>query len=862
MIVPKPPSWPTAVLSWFCSSDFIEEVEGDLLEYYERDLHYYSTWRANFNYVINVIKFMNHSSLSGRKSYESQRYSLLILSGLRTTLRNALNQKLFSFLNLSGLVLGITSCLFLFAYVTNELSYDTYHPNVESIFRLTDGVKFDDDFSEGAIVPSGWSNELSERIPEIQHVGRISQAARFNPTIKYDNRIFTESNFIFIDSTLLNIFHYNFIYKKAGNPLSYPNAILITDQMAQKYFGDQNPLGEVLHINNDTNYEVAGVLEMPKNNSFSFDFAAILQPPKEDRLWTHTFLRLKKGVDPNFLETKVASFLKETYGERPYASRQSMAPNLQPLTAIHHYSDLKFEYSPNSSATYIYLFSAIGAIILLITVFNFINLYTAKASSRTKEINIRKVVGALKGHITFQFLMEGLLYVVTALAISLFLVLILNPLFNDWSNKEINFFKMLEIHHWVIIMSGTLVLGFLAAVYPSIFLSTSSIRRNIENNSKTSLVRRVLVVGQFALSTLMIIGTLVISRQLELFQNTELGYDKMSNIILRVSDKKVKDDHESFRNELLQNSAINHVSFTQTFPGEREKMAVLVYKAANSDETTILPTFLTDLNFAQTLGLELTEGRYFDSSRPDDRNNCLINRKAAELMGWKGGAIGKEMHAIDLNLKGKVIGVMENFNFSSLHSEIEPVVIFPVLQFPQAFNSVIINAKADQIVTVIPEIKKIWRSFSVDSPFNYSILNDNLTMLYEEDLSKGRIFKVFVILSVIISCIGLLGLTIYTLEKKTKEISIRKVLGASARNITLLFSGNFLKLVVISNLIAIPLSYWLSQKWLEDFSYHIVLSVDLFLIGTIISCGLASITIVFLTIKKSLINPARQLKYE
>lgn len=859
----KPPYWPTLILNWICSSKFLEEIEGDLLEYYERDLQYTNKWVAQYRYTLNAIKFMNSSNFKERNS-SATRARPMLLSSIKTGYRNALRNGFYSLLNLSGLIIGITSFLFVAAYLLDELSYDRYQSDADRIYRITDGVKFDDDFSPGAIVPSGWADGFGSGIPEIEEVGRIHQAARFNPTIKFENKIFSETGFIFIDSTLLNIFQYNFTYKKSGNPLSYPNSIILTDRMAEKYFGATNPLDKTLVVNGNQNYIVSGVIQMPGNNSFKFDFAALFIPPKEDRMWNHTFVRLTPQTDVKELERKLEEFTKETYGDRPYAVRQTMSPQLQPLTSIHHHSNLKFEYATNSSIIYVYMFTAIGLIVLMITSINFINLTTARASTRLKEIGIRKVVGAVKRQITFQLLLENILVVLLTSILALIIIYLLNPAFNQWTGKQIEIFSLLNPTRWAILIAGVSILGLLSGLYPAMSLSTHTFgnQNNLLKAPKTHAIRNVLVMGQFILSTLMIIGAIVIDRQLSLFQNTELGFDKMTNIILRVPDKEVSKKHETFRNELLQNSAIRNVSFTQTFPGERDKMAVLVYKAATEDETTIIPTFLTDLHFAKTLGIEIIEGRYFDDSRPEDRNNCLINRKAAELMGWADGAVGKEMHAIDLNLKGKVIGVTENFNFSSLHDDIEPLVIFPVLQFPQAFNVAIVNIEPGQIASVIPMIEETWKKFSVESPFDYALLDDNLKSLYLQDLTIGRVFRAFVILSVIISCIGLFGLTLYTLERRTKEISIRKVLGATTKGITLLISGSFLKLVFVANLIAIPLAYWLAKRWLNEFSYRINLGIDIFLSAILLSLLIALVTIILLTIQKALANPASQLKYE
>ncbi len=726
-------------------------------------------------------------------------------------------------------------------------------------------MKFDDDLTPSAIIPSGWSDGFGASMPEISIIGRIRQSARFNPIVKYHDRVFTENHFIFMDSTMLNIFHYEFIHKKPGNPLAYPDALLITEEMASKYFGTNNPLDEILTVDGDRNYHVTAVIKMPKNNSFQFNFAALFIPPSEDRVWTHTFVRVANDANIPSLESKLKEFVKDRYGEKGYAVRQGMSPKLQALADIHHYSNLKFEYSNNSGITYIYIFSAVGMIILMITAVNFINLTTARASTRVKEVSIRKAIGAPRIQIITQLLLENLLFVTIAFGVALVLALVLNTTFNNLAGKDIQVFAPFTTTNWVFILIGILTMGLCSGIYPAIFLSAHSFnhQNSLTEPHGVQNPRNFLVIFQFVLSSVMIIGVIVIDRQLRLFQNSELGFDKTANIIVRIPDKDIKDKHESFRKELLRNSSIHNVSFVQTFPGERDKMAVLVYEVKNGDETTIIPTFLTDLHFANTLGINIIQGRDFDNSLPGDRNNCLINRKTAELMGWSEvEAIGREMHAVDLKLKGEVIGVLEDFNFSSLHHEIEPVVIFPVLQFPQAFNSAIINIDKQQITSSVATIERIWREFSVDAPFDYTLLDDHLKILYRDDLLKSKIFRLFGVLSVIISSIGLFGLTIYTLERRTKEISIRKVLGATVNNVVMLISGNFLMLVLVANIIAIPIAFWISKIWLSEFPYRIKLTTNIFLYATILSLLIAFLTIIYSTIKKALVNPADQLKYE
>ena len=855
----QPPSWSTLLLRWLCASEIIEEVEGDLLEYYQYDLLHKGRIYADVNYALNALKFIKRSNMINSDQMKS---SLMLRNAYKMSYRNALKHKLFSFLNLFGLTIGMTSAFFIFVYIIDELSYDGYHQDVNSIFRIVDQVELEDEFEDSAIVPSIWADGIMENIPEIESTTRIQSVKRFNPVIKYKDKIFTENSFVFVDTTLFKVLTYDFKYLDRSNPLSVPNSLIISDKMSAKYFGDENPLGKVLQVDSKDSYTVTGVFRSRSNDSFKFDFAAAFKGPGDISRWVHTFVKIKPLVDHQAVNSKIAQFIEKTYTQIEWLDGDM---ELQPIKDIHHHSNMKFEYSVNSSIVYIYLFSMVGLMILLITIINFVNIVTARATVRFKEIGLRKVVGATKWQVATQILFETGFYVGFAALASALLVLVFTPYFNDVTQKYINPFELLQMEHWTILTSILLVVIALAGLYPSILLSTFNLRNqnDIKGGPHSSTIRNGLVVFQFALTSIMIMGSIVITRQLDLFQNRELGFDKMSNLIVRVTDEKVKENYVQFREELLNHSGINQISFTQTFPGEREKMAVLIYKVDGSSETTTFATFLTDMKFTQTLGIELAAGRHLDNSREVDKNNCLINEKAAAAMGWTPDeAIGKEFHAIHLKLKGNVVGVTKDFNFSSLHQNIESVVMFPVTHFPKAFNAAIININPEHIEELVPAIAETWRKFSVEAPFEYELLDDNLNTLYQQDLTKGSIFKIFVAISIILSCIGLLGLTTYSLEKRTKEISIRKVLGATTNSITLLLSGTFMKYVLLANLIAIPIALWLTNKWLQEFSYRISLGADIFLIGGIISLSLALLTVIGITIAKSSLNPASQLKYE
>lgn len=787
-----------------------------------------------------------------------------LISAARSTFRIARKNMMHSLLTIGGLVLGISTSLCLTFYIHHELSFDKYHKDWPLIYRITDQMKFDNDFYKSAITPSGWTDIVKTEVSGIDHIGRINKPPRFNSTVRFKEKRFNEDNIIFVDSTILNIFSFRFLYKKPGNPLSYPQGIMINDKIARKYFGNSNPIDQVLEISEQGTFFVTAVVKDAPNSSFRFDFATLLNPPQEDRLWVHTLIKINDKVDPEIVQDNIRLLIKDHFSEKPYAVRQGMNPDIQPLADI-HYSDLKFEYSISSNIIYVYLFVFLVILILSATAFNFINMKMAESATRIKEISMRKILGGTKKQVIFQLIVESQIIIGGAFLMAVLSVHSIHPLFNQYFHTNIPFLSAFSADQWALIIICVIAFAFLCSIFPSVKVWSHSVtnQNSISGNFKEGKTRQILIGLQFFLSTIMVFGGLTIDQQLRYFQNVELGFRKDEITVLKFPDNSIKQKFKSFKAELLKHNAITSVSFAQTIPGERTSMAVLVYKKQGTNETTIIPTFLTDESFTQTLGVPLISGRNFNLKEETENRNCLINKETARLMGWSSeSAIGKQMNAVDLGFEGKVIGITDNFNFSSLHDQIEPLVIFPILDFPQFFNRILVRTDMPASNQASKHIEQVWNDFTSDAPFNQVPLNEDLNTQYQNEYFQSNVFNLFVGLFIGIAILGLFSLAYFDLERKSKEISVRKVLGATKKDVTYSFVKSFLKMVLIAGVIALPISYFAANKWLENFSFRTSIGVDLFLTAIISNVLICLITVFFLVYRKAGINPSVQLKQE
>jgi putative ABC transport system permease protein len=744
---------------------------------------------------------------------------------LKIALRNLRRFRAYSLINITGLVIGMACFLLIFLYVQDELSYDRYHKNSKQIYRITTEVNIAGKSMNIATTPAPLGPTLINEFPEILNAVRfLSLRSGRDWLIAYREKRFYESRLLYADSSIFDVFSFDLLRGDRETTLKDPNSVVLTEKMAKKYFGDEDPLGKVLNVNKRSDYKVTGILRnVPRNSHFRFDFlvsfATLTESNKtisED--WGdasyHTYLLLRKGASPAEMEGKL-HLIVEKYVNKFLKSFieniEKMMPvyqfRLQPLTEIHLYSRLMEEIEANSDINYVYIFSAIAFFILIIACINFMNLATARSSCRAKEVGMRKVVGAQRTQLVGQFLGESFLLSFISLLLAVGLVEILLPAFNAISEKEISFNYSQTWIVWVGLVGTASVVGLLSGCYPALLLSSfrpiEVLKGKVKSTLAVPLLRKILVIFQFSVSVVLITETVVIRNQLIYTRNKNLGFDKEQLVAIPLRSNEIIRNYESVKNELLQHPDIIHVSATSALPGKGLGMNVFRPEGAAEGEYLTMYVISADYDFIQTLGIEILAGRDFSKNfKSDEKKAFMLNELAVEKLGLM-SPLGKQIEFVGYG-KGTVIGVVKNFHFLSLHQKIEPFLLHVD---PEDFRYFAVKIRPQNISRTLAFLEDKWRKLDPTYPFEYSFLDEDFDKLYKADKKLGQIFISFTALAVFIACLGLFGLVSFTAEQRTKEIGIRKVLGASVPNIIVLLSREFTKWVLAANLIAWPVAY-------------------------------------------------------
>lgn len=783
--------------------------------------------------------------------------------------RNLLRHKGYTSINIAGLAVGVACCVFILLYVHDELRYDRFHEHAADTYRLVDGMRFGEAFSPSAITPSGWSEELAATFPEVVAATRFKSASRSSPLIRYQDQQFYERRIIEADSNFFEVFTYAWAQ---GNPqiaLANPYSVVITEATAQKYFGAANPLGEVLELVNgrgrSIEHEVTGVLKnMPTATSFPFDFVFPARNTDPNREWTHTFVQLEAGYDPEAFEPKLATFLQERYGDAPYAPRQTLAPILQPLASIHLHSNLQFEYQPNSDVAYVYMLLAIALFIIGIASINYMNLATARSAHRAREVGVRKAMGAHRKQVVQQFLGESVLITFLALVVAALLIVVFIASFNTLAGKTLVLAEI-PVGFWVI--GGLIVtvgLGLGGGIYPAFFLSSFDPVRVLKGSGGTGQrqaeqLRKGLVVVQFAVTLVMLIGTAVVYDQLHYLQNKRLGFDTEQIVAVTARSPSVKQQGDAFKAALATHPNVLSASFAQVLPGKREQMASMVYQFENESETNIVRTFAVDHDFIETMGMVVVGGRAFSRAFGSDSSAFILNQAAVDFLGWD-EPLGRRVQEVNMGWDGRVVGVVQDFHFTSLQHTIEPAVIH-VLP-PMWYNELAVRIRPENIAETLAHLEATWKQFAPDQPFAYTFLNASFDALYQNEERLGRVFGAFAGLALLVACLGLFALASFMAERRVKEIGVRKVLGASATQVVGLLSKDFIKLVCLAIAIGLPLAYVVMHQWLNAFAYRTDISPTLFVLASVGALLVALLTVSYQALKAAFLNPAQALRHE
>lgn len=796
---------------------------------------------------------------------------------IKTSFRSLLKNKAFTIINILGLSLGLVAFLLILFYVSDELSYDRYNVNADRIYRINSDIKYGGSTSLFAITPPPLANALETSFPEVEKATQLLQAS--NVQFKKGSQIFPESKSVYAKSSLFDVFTLSMVSGKSKDALSEPNTIVISERAAKKYFASTDVVGRYLMLASENkNYRITGVIKnMPQQSHFNFDyFLSLSSVPKPDTGWgnfsINTYVLLKKGTDINLFQKKINQLIHKHFGEQNYAKLEKggnyIRLNVMPVIDIHLRSNRQFELGTNSSITYIYIFSVIALFVLLIACINFMNLSTARSANRAREVGIRKVLGASRKYLIGQFLAESILITLFASILAVLAAWALLPFFNQLSGKELSL--SFNIVAWLvpILLTIVLIVGVLAGAYPAFYLSSfqpiSVLKGKIASGFKRSFFRNFLVVFQFSISIFLIVGTLVIYNQLHYIQTKDLGFNR--NQVLVVKNVQVLENAKIFKQEVKQLSGVDNATLSGFLPTGASRGPNNVFKDRSTTAKGALYTEVwpVDADYLNTMGMKIAEGRNFSSAFISDSSAMIINETAALRLGYGSDAIGKKLY-FPQNEKGKVvikeyriIGVLKDFNFSSLRDNITPVVM--MLNDDNGALSVRVHAK--DMKPFVAKIQQVWHKFSPNQQLEYSFMDQDFDTAYKAENRTGGLFITFTVLAIVIACLGLFSLAAYAAEQRTKEIGIRKVLGASARAITIMLSKDFIKLVAISIIIAAPLAWFAMNKWLQGFAYRQNIQWWVLAAAALVSVIIAFITISFQSIKAALANPVESLRSE
>ncbi|MBS1921286.1 MAG: ABC transporter permease [Bacteroidetes bacterium] len=795
----------------------------------------------------------------------------MIKNYLSLAIKNFRKQKLFSLINILGLSIGITCCLMLFLFIQNEFSYDHFHKNGKNIYRIMRVGELNGEQHEIPYVSVAYAPALINDFPDaIESAVRVMKD---NNLISNNNISFNERNVFLADADFFNVFSFPLIKGDAASVLKDPNSIVLTESSAKKYFGTVDPMGKILQFNKNQALKVTGVCkDVPVNSHLQFDMVIPLeilrttQPPEWFTNFPNnslfTYIELKKGIDPKQLEKRFAGFMDKYLGKYYAESGHKMGLIAKPLNKIYFSSD-QFDSVKHGNLKMVYIFMSIAVLILIIACINFVNLATARASDRSKEVGLRKVLGAVKKQLFGQFILESVLFATIACLISVGLLQLLMPAYNEVLGYKLPSFWT---NPWFYgFMIGIIaVVGLLAGSYPALLLSSfspiESLKGKLKIGNSGAFFRKALVVFQFGVSVLLIIGVVVVINQMKYVKNSDLGFNKEQSMIVRFDNRDIFNKGKQFKNELLTIPSVQSVSLMSGEPGGFHD-SYSFEAEANPAEKFLLNTEFADLSFVKTLGLKIIAGRDLSESYgTDSLQAVLINRTAATKLGYTPEqAIGKWIKNISRDsVKRTIVGVVEDYHYVSLKTPIGPLVISPGSDNRLA----LIKLKSTNLKTVVENIKKVYADAAPAYPFEYSFLDERFDLLYRAEARQESVLSIFSIIAIFVACLGLFGLASYTAIKRTKEVGVRKVLGSSVQNIVLLLSKDLLKPVLLGALIAIPVGYYAMNKWLQSFAYRIEFHWWMFALAIGIAITIALLTVGIQAIKAAMANPVKSLRTE
>ncbi len=802
-------------------------------------------------------------------------------SYIKTGIRNLKKHRFYSFINIFGLAIGIAGSLLIFLYVINELSYDKFHANYEQIYRIGVRGSVRGEPINMAVSCAPMAKTLPTEFPEVEIATRFRQMGDW--LIGSGDRKFNEEEFLFVDSTFFEVFNFKLIKGDPTTVLNRPRTMVMTESAAKKYFGNEDPIGKSIRVENDsTFFEITGLMEDPPVNShFHFGLlGSLISYPRQanNEFWIsnnfYTYVRLKEGTNAQEFEGKLRQLLIKYIGpqlqqalnvtiEEFESSGNSYGFFIQPLKDIHLKSKLQYEIEPNGNILYVYIFSAAAILILLIACINFMNLATARSAGRSKEVGLRKVVGSNKNKLVLQFLTESIIVSFIALLVALVIVEVTLPSFNNLLGLklQVGYFKT-----WFIVpilFVFTIFVGLLAGSYPAFYMAsfnpTSILKGKLSRGAKSSTLRSILVVSQFTVTIFILLATAAVYIQMRYYQSKDLGFEKENKLIIKRSDG-LKRNMDSFKQEALKIPGIHSIANANSIPGRNFSLnAMLLENDPNPGTTYSMDQAWVSPGYEQTLGLRLVEGRFLDATIPSDSFAVVINQTAVKVLDLENPLESRIMHPGGDNRPFNIVGVVEDFHIKSLQSPISPVVL---TFMPGNWEGVVVaNLVKGKEKESIAKLEEIWKRFS-EFPFEYFFLEDELANLYKGEKQTGIVLISFSILAIIVSYLGLLGLVSFTTSLRTKEIAIRKTLGAADSKIALILFADTLKLIGISTVIALVGSYYAIDTWMQNFAYRASINAPIYILVPLVITVIAILVISNEVMKAARRNPSEILKYE
>jgi putative ABC transport system permease protein len=803
--------------------------------------------------------------------------------------RNLMKHRFYTFINIAGLAIGVASCMIILLYVINETNYDKHYADHHRLYRVNSEIIFGPNHLIMAVCPAPLAETLVRDYPEVEASARF-----FNPNtsiFRKGTESFKEPGTVFADSGIFRIFPMEFLAGDPDEALTKPNTMVISRRTAEKYFPGEDALGKSLLGQRNDEWKITGVIEdMPATGHFRFDFLLSLVTVgyNRDQNWLsnnfNTYIKLREGADPAALEAKFPKMVdtyagpqaREALGgeftmEKFRAAGNKLEYTLMPVTDIHLKSDLTAELGNNSDSVYVYMFSAIALFILVIACINFMNLSTARSANRAKEVGIRKVMGSFRSHLVRQFLLESVILSVVAIVLAVGIAWLVMPSFNELARKELAL-PFSDPAFWMLAAGAALVVGILAGLYPSFFLSAfkpvNVLKGNLALGTRSGLIRGALVVFQFWISIILVVGTIAVNRQLSFIQSKKIGFNKEQVIVVHDTDA-LGDQISSFDNEVSKDNRIISGTISGFLPVDGFSRSDNAHwpegKEPTQDNLVSLQCWRVDYDYVKTLGMSIIDGRDFSVEFPSDSGAVILNQAAVQLFGLGSDPLGKRIATFGGDAANPrnivsfpVIGVLENFHYESLRNSIDPVALF----LRRDRGNVSFRFSGSNTEDVVALIGEKWKQMVPGIPFAYTFLDEDFARMYAAEQRLGQVFTVFAGLAIVIACLGLFALTAFTAEQRTKEIGIRKVLGASVSGIVLLLSSQFGKLIFIAFVLAVPVAWYAIRWWLEDFTYRTEIGVTVYAIAGLTAFAIAWLTMSFQSIKAAISNPVKSLRSE